>query len=315
MFNHKALEIMNQEGFYPDSFFADGRIHAFKTNPSDREKKGWYIAFEKTHGMYLVFNDWRRGRVAYKVYVRDGGDFDFKTVAEHQRVLDDLQEKANRQQSFRQETARIEAQKIWSEAGDSKADSQKLHAYVSRKNLDSHYGGGVYKGRFVLPVMDVEGKIWGLQYVSDDGKKMFHTGTKKKGNFFSIGNYLDDEPIFFAEGFATAASIHELTGRQSVVCFDAGNISPVVQNFRNIYPRAHLVVAADADIIGLSKAHKASANVSGLISVIQPQIPYTHVGVLTDFNDLVCHHGKDYMRSEMSLVLKLLEEKRRGKLK
>jgi putative DNA primase/helicase len=39
--------------------------------------------------------------------------------------------------------------------------------------------------------------------------------------------------VLIAEGYATAASVHEATGRPVVVAFDAHNLKPVAELFRD----------------------------------------------------------------------------------
>ena len=82
------------------------------------------------------------------------------------------------------------------------------------------------EGRLFIPMRDVHGKLWSLQYISDDGRKMYHPGGSKEGSHFVIRNrteYAEQRPLFFAEGYATAASVHALTGGEEVIAaFDAG---------------------------------------------------------------------------------------------
>ena len=53
--------------------------------------------------------------------------------------------------------------------------------------------------------------------------------------------------IIIAEGYATAATLHEVTGHCAVMAVDAGNLRPVAEALRALYPSTRLVVAADND--------------------------------------------------------------------
>ena len=50
------------------------------------------------------------------------------------------------------------------------------------------------------------------------------------------------------EGYATGATLHQLTGQCVVIAFDAGNLTPVGQAIRTRYPESELVFAADNDV-------------------------------------------------------------------
>ena len=41
-------------------------------------------------------------------------------------------------------------------------------------------------------------------------------------------------PLLIAEGFATAATLHELTGLPAIVAFTAGNLRPVAETYRGL---------------------------------------------------------------------------------
>ena len=47
---------------------------------------------------------------------------------------------------------------------------------------------------------------------------------------------MPDWIALIAEGYATAASLHEATGLPVIVAFDAGNLLPVAQAIHKRYP-------------------------------------------------------------------------------
>ena len=75
----------------------------------------------------------------------------------------------------------------------------------------------------LVPVFD-GAEIISVQTIPPEGKKLFQLGSRKKGGYFTIGEPSDT--IYICEGYATAATIHELTGGQVIVGFDAGNLPP-----------------------------------------------------------------------------------------
>ena len=44
---------------------------------------------------------------------------------------------------------------------------------------------------------------------------------------FTIGDMRQPGPVLIAEGYATAATLHEMTGMPAIVAFNAGNLLPV----------------------------------------------------------------------------------------
>ncbi|MFI3120597.1 MAG: toprim domain-containing protein, partial [Methylococcaceae bacterium] len=91
-----------------------------------------------------------------------------------------------------------------------------------------------------------------LQFIDADGVKRFLAGGKKSGCFWWIGQ--KSEKILIAEGFATAASIHDDTGHLTIIAFDAGNLEPVAQVIRQRNPKTEMIIMADNDISGIGQS-------------------------------------------------------------
>lgn len=87
------------------------------------------------------------------------------------------------------------------------------------------------------------------------------------------------DKILIAEGFATAATLHECTGLQCFVAFDAGNLTPVARVVRSKRPLADIVICGDSDISfkGQEAANNAALAVNGLVA-LPPKLGM-------DFND------------------------------
>jgi putative DNA primase/helicase len=104
------------------------------------------------------------------------------------------------------------------------------------------------------------------------------------GLFWWIGKRSNQpgETVLIAEGFATAATLHEQTGLRVYMAFTAGNLLAVGRIVRERLPSANIVFAADNDSQtkgnpGVTKANEAAAAVGGSVAV--PPIPNA------DFND------------------------------
>ncbi|MBK7514284.1 MAG: toprim domain-containing protein [Betaproteobacteria bacterium] len=96
--------------------------------------------------------------------------------------------------------------------------------------------------------------------------------------------------LLLAEGYATAASLHEATGRPVCVAFDAGNLAPVARVLRGRFPDALIVVRGDDDRDteartgrnpGRAKATEAAKLARGV--AVFPVLPD---GAGSDFNDM-----------------------------
>lgn len=144
-------------------------------------------------------------------------------------------------------------------------------------------------------------RLVGLQFIQNDGSKKFLTGTPKRGAFHMVGAVDADVPVLaVAEGYATAATVHEVTGWPVAVAFDAGNLEPVARAMRKARPSARVAIAADNDHRtegnpGISKARAAAQAVDG--AVIAPKFAPEETG--TDWNDYAATHGRDATRAAL----------------
>ena len=112
-------------------------------------------------------------------------------------------------------------------------------------------------------------------------------------------------PILIAEGYATAATLHEMTDMPAIVAFNAGNLLPVAQTYRALYPDRAIYIAGDDDRqraaeldgqgrlkvnVGRVKAEEAAAAIGG--QAVFPSFAADGVG--TDWNDLAQTQGRPF---------------------
>jgi putative DNA primase/helicase len=171
--------------------------------------------------------------------------------------------------------------------------------YLRTKRIKSH-GLRYYQNALLVPVMDIHGTIHGVQRIWPDGAKRFITGTDKRSHFFVIGN--PGDTILIAEGYATAATLHEITDHAAVVAFDAANMLTVSIALKAYCPDAQIVLCADNDMWtegnpGLTAATAAATKTNGLLAV--PMFGKTACNP-TDFNDLYCLEGADVVREQVA---------------
>ena len=92
--------------------------------------------------------------------------------------------------------------------------------------------------------------------------KEIPAGRADRGRLLRIGK--GREAVCIAEGFATAATIHEATGDPVAVAFNCGNLEAVARAVRGRFPTAKVILCADDDARtegnpGLTKATGAGA--------------------------------------------------------
>ena len=222
---------------------------------------------------------------------------------------------AAKERSLQAQAAKL-ANATWSAA--KQADDS--HPYLIAKGVRA-YGLGVGdwplvndKGEvfgsvpnaLLIPITDAKSsKIISLQgiFVGTDGsfQKRYLKNARKRGGCYMIGRKpAADEVLAVCEGYATGATIHELTGWTVVVAFDATNLPVVAAAMRAAYPHCPIIICADndqwsknsADIKnpGVHYANKAAQIARGY--VVKPIFRDTS-SQPTDFNDLATLEGRD----------------------
>jgi hypothetical protein len=154
----------------------------------------------------------------------------------------------------------------------------------------------------MVPVLDFDDVLHGLQFIDPDGAKIFLTGSTKRAHFYLIGELGDVAVI--CEGYATGATIREATEHAVVVAFDRGNLRPVAEALRKQHPGIRIIIAADNDRQtagnpGIANAHNAAIAVGGFVAV--PEFREVEDG--TDFNDLARHRGAEAVRAAIEAVV------------
>lgn len=201
----------------------------------------------------------------------------------------------------RAERAARDAVHLW--AGASEAGTSP---YLQRKGVQGHGVRHLADGTLLVPMRDSAGELHNVQRIApappaDGGpEKRFLPGGRKSGLFHLVGQAEGAALLLLAEGYATAATVHEATGRPAVVGFDAGNLVHVAKALRERWPAAALLVCADDDRDteartgknpGRDKAEaaaRAARTGGGLAAVLLPE------GLAaggSDFNDLAAHAG------------------------
>lgn len=184
------------------------------------------------------------------------------------------------------------ARRDWASAQPAPAS----HPYLLCKQVQPHGLRQDRLGRLVVPLVDVHGAIHTLETIDASGSKRFLADGAKVGHFAVIsGSLASTKIILIAEGWATAATVFEATGIQTVAAMDAGNLCPVATSLRRHYPDVELIIIADnddregrADNPGVAAATAAASLVRARIAI--PPVP-------GDMNDIAIALGVEKVRS------------------
>ena len=191
----------------------------------------------------------------------------------------------------------------WNQLGTVKED----HPYLQKKQIKAYGLKQNAKGQLVVPLRDTEQQIWSLQSINKYGNKMFIEGGRKQECFHMLGAMQTSKVIIIAEGYATAASIHEATGKPVAVAFDSGNLLPVTEALKQAHPDKQLVIAGDNDHhkavnVGADKAIETAYAVGG-VAVLPIFTQDEKIVGLSDFNDLVCSRGHNAVKRQIDTAL------------
>lgn len=193
-------------------------------------------------------------------------------------------------------------------------------AYLLRKKVTGEAIRYLDDGSIILPMMRYDATpphMVGKQVIAADGSKKFSSGMDKTGAMLRLGDVpAGGDVIYFAEGYATAASVRMALGYSCAVfvCFDAGMLLAGASIARSLFPDSRFIFCADDDYltgnVGRAKA-QAAADAVGNAVVLVPLFDVSRRAVktddslphLTDFNDLHCAQGISAVHDQLRAAL------------
>ena len=278
---------------------------------------------ESSCGMFVR---WGRNFRYWLIAVFDGYKFgDFVTGLEATAFPEKTCSEWSRQRTIVHADNEKSQEKQWKIAADKanriwlSAQSCYEHDYLKKKNVPStglrviHAGDDINKYTYnntnniiynnicvplnvlVIPLYSSDNNIVSLQYITQSGNKRFLKSGRKQGCYFPIGSF--KRRILLAEGYATACSVFLATGELTICCFDAGNLKPVAEKFRKFYPTTEIIICADNDSVGLSKAIEAGKAIDAV--TVFPVFAHGFNN-FSDFNDLANSQGIAAVKQQIS---------------
>jgi phage/plasmid primase-like uncharacterized protein len=172
------------------------------------------------------------------------------------------------------------------------------HPYLDRKQVQAHGLTRHEDGSVMVPCRDANGDLWSVQFIKDDGQKRFLKDGRTDGLMHRIEGDRSG-PTVIAEGYATAASLHQASGLTVVVAFNSGNLPKVAEALHRQDPATPLVIAADDDAgtyqkIGRNPGRDAADRAAALTGATVIHPPFTAAERqqgLTDWNDFAVARG------------------------
>jgi putative DNA primase/helicase len=280
----RAREACERAGIEYKSVPLDGEWHA--ANLAD-DPRG------RGDGRIKLFPDGQGGIVwNHKTGEKQNFFLDRQTAApispEERARIKAEQERRQKERRERQNRTARRARAIWAAAKLAPAE----HSYLLKKHIQPHGArlttwqrsyedkSGKHKltveNALIIPLVDAAGRIRNLQAIFPAeslelgrGKDFLPFG-ETAGLFWWIGTEKTD-PVMIAEGFATAATLHEETGYRVYIAFTAGNLLAVGLIIRKHLPAVKIIFAADNDEKtlnnpGLTKANEAALAVDGFVA-------------------------------------------------
>lgn len=176
------------------------------------------------------------------------------------------------------------------------------NAYLTRKGFPAHEcltltathktGGVTFSaGDVVVPLHDGTGALVNLQLINAGGDKRTLKGGAVKGCSHTLeGKKQAGKRLWIAEGYATALTVHHLTGETVMVALSSVNLLSLASLARNRHPGCQIVLAADRDLNGdgQTKATVAADACAGVVA-LPP--------VFGDWNDAFIQHGEEATRN------------------
>lgn len=183
------------------------------------------------------------------------------------------------------------------------------NAYLTRKGLTDrecltlttmHKTGGVtYRtGDVAVPLYDESGSLVNLQLINADGLKRTLKGGQVKGACHVIeGKTQAGKRLWIAEGYATALTVHHLTGETVMVALSSVNLLSLASLARLQHPACQIVIAADRDLNGVGQTSAAAAAEACEGTVALPP-------VFGDWNDAFVQQGEQATRQAIYDAIK-----------
>ena len=262
----------------------DGKIHRFDDPDGKRHNRACWYAMHLDGMPAGAYGNWRTGyQSTWRADTSRGVDPSERASAN--AMVRAAREKRERERLDNQAQAALQATMLWNDA----VPATVYHPYLARKRITA-MGLRQARNLLLVPLSDIDGNLLNLQRIDPRGDKRFLWGGRITGCFALAGAREIPEAgeVYIAEGWATAATIHQTLRVPVVAAMNAGNLKPVAEALRKKCPCLAIVVAADNDHRtpgnpGMTKATEAARIAQGALT--WPTTCRQEGCYCTDFND------------------------------
>jgi putative DNA primase/helicase len=263
------------------------------------DKPGWYVLHAPSGGRpHGVFGRWddARGTDCWHA------DSETKPLTKAEKAAFAKlrsEQTARRVAEFREAAKAAQAQ--WE-----KYSPEGQSPYLKRKRVKAL--GVRFDGQLVcVPLRDTDGALWTFQRISANGEKRFFPGGRAIGCFHLIGQIQAEKPLLMVEGYATGATLHQITGAAVVCAMTCGNLAPVLEAIKKRHSKVRIIICADDDAKtererGINPGIQAAREAAKRFNCEWTKPEGLPDGG-TDFNDLAVARGADLVKAQLETVL------------
>jgi len=226
---------------------------------------------------------------------------------EQRRIAD---QKAQEERAQEAAEAKARAQERW----DNAKPANPKHPYLVSKGITSPAVISALRqdGNQLLVPMRKNKEITMLQAIGPNGFKSFDKGGELVGSAFLIGHpsqATTERGVLVAEGFATAASLHQATGQPVLAAFTAYNLKNVAESLKDKMSDIPVTFCADNDNngVGIRYAEESAEIMGNRAQAIMPEFTDRDFAVYrqkhgpeaipSDFNDLAQTRGLEAVKT------------------
>jgi len=206
----------------------------------------------------------------------------------------------------------IAARRLWDGASE-----QGSSPYLDRKGVGAHGLRFLPDGTLLVPMRNAAGELMNVQRIAPvkpaDGKdKRYMAGGRKSALWHPLGVFEGATALLLAEGYATAATVHEASGAPAAVCFDSGNLANVARELRSLHPAALLLVCGDDDRDTAERTGRNPGRDSAATAARAVDCDTGSAGAVfpeglpeggTDWNDLAAHAGLQAVAEQLRAAI------------
>lgn len=298
---------LETQGLIIDEPIMNGKLQRCQVNgDKGNEKSGAYVGFLDDYPAGYIENFKTGTKIKWK-FMRDNNK---KYQINTNKTIENTQKIQDRNQYILkiQEKSAVKMQEEWNNA----SQAPNNHPYLINKKVSAK-GLKIDKfGNLLIPLKDINGKLWSLQRITKTGNKIIgiikteqeranneEFSARKKGCFFTQEPIENHESFQICEGFATAMSIQKITQKPTIMAVDSGNLINVCDELISKYPNKDIVIFADNDLkkelenktnVGLESALKCKEKYPK-IEIYYPKIHQKEAENITDFNDMLNQKG------------------------